>query len=256
MDAFISDYLAPLMEPRAWARAFILGGIALGLWLGLGRTSLDQRQRAGTWLAVVVPLLAWYLVVWQFARSGGFQPRPADGSTSLPLLPIAIFLPVLIALPLLTRSNRLAAVLDAVSPAWLIGFQAYRVLGYVFLVRWAAGELPGAFALPAGIGDVLVGALALPVAFYLQTGAIGARPAAYAWNLLGILDLLVAVTMGALTSTGRLPVDVPNTATSSLPLVMIPAFAVPLSLILHGVSLWQLMRGARAAAPALATRPG
>jgi hypothetical protein len=254
MDAFISDYLLPLMDSRAWARAFILGGIALGLWLGLGRTLLDRRQRTVTWLAVMLPLLAWYLVVWQFARTGGFQARP--GTTPLPLLPMAIFLPLLIALPLLIRSQRLAAVLDSVSPAWLVGFQVYRVLGYVFLVRWAAGELPGAFALPAGIGDVLVGALALPVAFYLHSGAIGGRAAAYAWNLLGILDLLIAVTIGALTATGRLPLEVPNAATTSFPLVMIPAFAVPLSLILHGVSLWQLMRGRRAALPALSVRPG
>jgi hypothetical protein len=256
MDAFVSDYLVPLMDSRTWARAFILGGIALGLWLGLGRTPLDQRQRTVTWLAVMIPLLAWYLVVWQFARAGGFQARPADGSTALPLLPMAIFLPLLIALPLLIRSQRLAAVLDSVSPAWLVGFQVYRVLGYVFLVRWAAGELPGTFALPAGIGDVLVGALALPVAFYVHSGAAGGRAAAYAWNLLGILDLLVAVTIGALTATGRLPVEVPNAATTSFPLVMIPAFAVPLSLILHGVSLWQLMRGRRAAVPALSVRPG
>lgn len=254
MDAFISDYLVPLIEPRAWARAFILGGIALGLWVGLGRTTLDRRQRTVTWLAVVLPLLAWYLAIWQFARTGGFQARPADGS--VPLLPMAIFLPLLIALPLLIRSKQLAAVLDSVSPAWLVGFQAYRVLGYIFLVRWAAGELPGTFALPAGIGDVLVGALALPVAFYLRSGAAGGRAAAYAWNLLGILDLLVAVTIGALTATGRIPVEVPNAATTSFPLVMIPAFAVPLSLILHGVSLWQLTRGARTAAPALSARPG
>jgi hypothetical protein len=253
MDAFISDYLVPLMDSRAWARVLILGGIALGLWLGLGRTSLDRRQRTTTWLAVILPLLAWYLVIWQFARSGGFQTRLADGSP--PLVPMAIFLPLLVALPLLIRSKRMAAVLDAVSPAWLVGFQVYRVLGYVFLVRWSAGELPGTFALPAGIGDVLVGVLALPVAFYLQSGATGGRAAAYAWNALGILDLLVAVTLGALTATGRLPVDVPNVAASSFPLVMIPAFAVPLSLILHGVSLWQLMRRTRATASALSAQP-
>jgi hypothetical protein len=255
MDAFIPDYLAPLMDSRAWARALILGGIALGLWLGLARTSLDRRQRTTTWLAVILPLLTWYLVIWQFARTGGFQAGPADGSPPLPLVPMAIFLPLLIALPLLIRSKRIGAVLDAVSPAWLVGFQVYRVLGYVFLVRWAAGELPGVFALPAGTGDVLVGALALPVAFYLQSGAVGGRAAAYAWNVLGILDLLVAVTLGALTATGRLPVDVPNVAASSFPLVMIPAFAVPLSLILHGVSLWQLIRRTRAAASTLSAQP-
>jgi hypothetical protein len=59
-----------------------------------------------------------------------------------------------------------------------------------------------------------------------------------------------------LTATGWIPVDVPNAATTSFPLVMIPAFAVPLSLILHGVSLWQLTRGTRAATPALSALPG
>jgi hypothetical protein len=33
---------------------------------------------------------------------------------------------------------------------------------------------------------------------------------------------------------------------------MTPAFAVPLSLILHGISLWQLRRRARQLNPALA----
>jgi len=34
--------------------------------------------------------------------------------------------------------------------------------------------------------------------------------------------------------------DQPHLLTSSYPSVMTPAFAVPLSLILHGLSLWQL----------------
>jgi hypothetical protein len=233
---------------------FILGGILIGRWLGLKRTTLDGRARTITWLAVVVPLLAWFGAVWQFARAGGFETRLTVGGTTLVPIPLAIFLPLLIWLPPLIRSERIAAVLDAVSPAWLVGFQVYRVLGYVFLVRWAAGELPGVFALPAGVGDTLVGALAVPVALYVQSGGPGGRPAAYAWNLLGILDLLVAVAIGALTTSGRLSVDVPNTAPTTFPLVMIPAFAVPLSLVLHGVSVWQLMRGGRHSAPAVLER--
>jgi len=241
MDAFIAS-LSSLADIRPLGRIFILGGILVGLWLALQRTTLDRRARTLTWLAVVLPLLAWYFAVWQFARTGGFAQRFALGGVRLTPVPFAIVLPLLIALPLLLRSARMAAVLDAVSPAWLVGFQAYRVLGYVFLVRWAAGELPGVFALPAGIGDVLVGALALPAALYLASGARGGWAAAVAWNLLGILDLVTAITLGALTSTGRLPVEVANVASSSFPLVMIPAFAVPLSLILHGVSLRQLLR--------------
>src|SRR5216683_2095932 len=204
-------------------RAFILGGILIGLWLGLRRTGLEGRVRTVTWLAIAVPLFAWHLAVWQFAIS----------------------VPLLIWIPALLRSKRIAAVLDAVSPAWLVGFQIYRLRGGVFLTRWVAGELPGVFALPAGVGDVLVGVLAVPVALLLQSGARSGRAAAHAWNVLGIVDLLVAIAIGALTTSGRLAVATPNTATRSHPLVMIPAFAVPLSLILHALSLRQLQRSAR-----------
>ena len=223
-------------------RVFILGGLLIGAWLALRRTSLDPGTRVRTWLAIGSPLLAWHFTVWQFARTGGFEARSRTGGP-LPLIPAAIFLPLLIFLPPLLRSSRVAAMLDAVSPAWLVGVQVYRLRGAVFLLRWADGALPGAFALPAGIGDVLVGALAVPAALFLRSGHRGGRAAAFAWNVLGILDLVVAITMGALTTTGRLPVAIQNTATRSYPLVMIPAFAVPLSLILHGLSLRQLRRG-------------
>src|SRR5262245_57416015 len=135
MRAFFFDYLSPLLEQlRPWSRVLILGGIALGLWLGLRLTRLDGRARLTTSLAIVLPLLAWHVAVWQLALAGGFQPRAiVAGGRPVPLTPIAIFLPLLIALPLLLRSQRLAAVLDAVSPAWLIGFPVYRVLGYIFL---------------------------------------------------------------------------------------------------------------------------
>jgi hypothetical protein len=89
----------------------------------------------------------------------------------------------------------------------------------------------------------------LPVAFYLGSGRPGGRAAAYAWNWLGILDLAVALTLGFPSSPPRfqlLALDAPNRLVGTYPLVMIPAFAVPLALILHGLSLWQLRRSGRA----------
>src|ERR1700716_4745276 len=70
--------------------------------------------------------------------------------------------------------------------------------------------------------------------------------AAYGWCLFGIADLVVAVTMGAMTSPGRahlLAFDAPNLLISSYPLVVVPTFAVPLALMLHGLVLWRLRRG-------------
>ena len=230
-----------------WVRTVILALLLWGLWAGLRRAGLDRLERLLTWFGVAVPLLVWLFVVLGLAQAGVFAPGAAG---RVPALPLAALLPVLLALPVLVRSKNVAAALDAVPPSWLIGLQVYRVLGAVFLVRWAAGQIPGEFALPAGTGDVLVGLLALPVALYVHSRARGSRAAGYAWNLLGILDLALALTMGALTSPSpiqMLAFDHPNTGVGTYPLVMIPAFAVPLSLILHGLSLWQLHRVGRGA---------
>jgi hypothetical protein len=51
--------------------------------------------------------------------------------------------------------------------------------------------------------------------------------------------------MGAMTSPERphiLAFDAPNLLITSYPLVMVPTFAVPLALMLHGVVLWRLRR--------------
>ena len=127
----------------------------------------------------------------------------------------------------------------------MVGVQFYRVLGGGFVVLWSAGHLPWQFALPAGIGDIATGILAVVVAGMLARSASRAHGAARAGCLFGIADLIVAVSMGALTSPGLthlVALDAPNMLISAYPLVMIPTFAVPLSIILHGVCLWKLHR--------------
>src|SRR6266851_1565114 len=87
-------------------RAFILGGILIGLWLGLRRTGLEGRVRTVTWLAIAVPLFAWHLAVWQFARSGGFESRWSVAGAMVAPIPFAISVPLLIWIPALWRSQR------------------------------------------------------------------------------------------------------------------------------------------------------
>jgi hypothetical protein len=214
------------------ARLAILAAILYGAWLALTRAQFSGRARLTAWLAIAVPLLVWQSVVWWLALAGA------------PLLPLAIVLPPLIGLPILLKSNTIGQMLDATPPSWLVGLQGYRVFGSVFLTGWLAGNLPAISAVPAGAGDTLVGLLALPVALLLASQARGARGVAVAWNVLGILDFVDAVTLGALTTAGALP----------YPLVLIPAFGVPLSLMLHAVSLRQLRRLGRRDATGLPLR--
>jgi len=244
MSDAVATYLAIFGAFAGVVRPAIIVAVLVGLWVALGRANVGRGARLSTWSTVAVVLIGWFALIWVAAASGAFQTGP--GRTSP--LPIAFALPVLIGLVVLTRSQRIAAAIDAAPPSWLIGLQVYRVLGGNFLVLWAYGAVPGAFALPAGTGDVLVGLLALPVAFYVAAGGAHGRAAAIGWNLLGIADLACALTLGVLTSPGPtqlLALNHPNLLISAYPTVMTPAFAVPLSLILHGVSLWQWRRRSR-----------
>jgi len=221
-------------------RLLIHAAILAGLWLALARTSFDAGTRLKLWLVVVIPFTGWLALVWWLAVGGAFRPRPG-----VPAVPIAIFLPLLVALPMLLRSKRIGAVLDAASPSWLVGLQVYRVFGGIFLVAWSRGTLSGTFALPAGAGDVLVGLLALPVAYLLYKQSPAARSIAVGWNILGLTDFAIAIGIGILSAPGPLQVivpDGPNTQLGTFPTVMIPAFAVPSSILIHALSLRQLRR--------------
>lgn len=226
------------------ARVAIHVLIALGLWLGLERTELTPAQRRNTWLGVMIPFTLWLALIWGSAINGVFR----VGVAPFPLLPFAIFLPVIIGAPIVLLSKRMAQVLDAMPASWLIALQVYRVLGSAFLIGWARGLVPGIFALPAGIGDVMTGLLAVPVAISLATGTLDARKAAVAWNVFGLLDFAIAVSIALMIAPGPLQVivpSIPNATSGIYPTAMIPAFAVPSSILLHVLSLRQLRRRSR-----------
>jgi hypothetical protein len=227
--------------PTVTVRLAIHITIVLGLWLALERTELAARQRLSTWFAVVVPFTLWLAVIWSAAINGVFRPSV----TLPPLLPLAIFLPVIVGVPILLRSKRIGEVLDAIPASWLIGLQVYRVIGGVFLAGWARGAVPAVFALPAGTGDVVTGLLALPVAYYLASRNGDAARSAIAWNVFGLIDFTIAVGIGMAITPGPFQLiapSIPNAGLGLYPAVMIPAFAVPSSILLHALSLRQLRR--------------
>jgi len=227
--------------PTAAARLMTYGVIGVGLWLGLERSELTPGPRRTTWLAVMVPFTLWFALAWSAAVNGVFR----TGASPLPVLPLAIFLPVIVGTPLLLLSKRLGQVLDAMPASWLVALQLYRVFGAVWLVGGVSGTLPGVFGVPAGIGDVLTGLFAVPAAIALATGTAEGRRAAIIWNIFGLADFAVAITFGLITSPGPLQLIVPNVPSigaGAYPNVLTPAFVVPSSILLHALSLRQLRR--------------
>jgi hypothetical protein len=188
-------------------------------------------------------VLGWFAVAWGLSRLNVF----AVGVDELPRIEFALILPIVAGLALMLGTASGRAIVTAAPQSWLVGLQVYRALGFMFLALWAQGQMPGEFALPAGIGDIIVGATAPLVAWLNARNAASAATVTRAWNIFGIADLVVAVTTGFLTSPSPLQMlafDRPNFLITEYPIVMVPAFLVPASIILHGLSLWKLPRRA------------
>ena len=240
------NFLAPdLAVGRVPFRLLVMiacdGVFLYGLWRGLVRAGFSSAARIGAWSAVAFILAIWIGTIWTLAVNGVFHRDIGD----VPVLPIAIFLPVLLGLFVITRWEGVGRLLDATPASWLVGIQAYRILGGMFLVYWIRDAIPGAFALPAGIGDVATGMLALPAAVWVASSSPKGTGIGIRWNMLGLVDFAIAVATGFLTSPGPghlLAHDHPNTLIATFPTVMVPAFAVPFSILLHALSLRQLKR--------------
>ena len=223
--------------------------IALGLiWLGAVRMPASAKSRYTTAGALSVVFIGWEAVA-QYLGTANTYLATVENPPAVPTIMFGLLIPLAVAAIGLWQSESIARLVSAIPLHWLVAAQVYRVGGGIFLMLWADGRLPWQFALPAGIGDVATGIVAVVVAGRLARNAIGARRATYAWCLFGIADLVVAIAMGAMTSPGQahlLALEAPNLLMTAYPLVMVPTFAVPLALMLHGLVLLRLRRGAAA----------
>jgi len=240
-------YLQPVIQasgvPTSGHQLIAHAFIALGLRLGLEGAELTPDQRRTTWLVIMIPYTLWFAIAWSGSINGVFR----TGVSRFPALPSAIFLPVIIGVPLLLLSKRVGQVLDAMPRSWLVALQLYRIFGIWAVAAGLRGALPGILSWPAGIGDVLTGLFALPVAIAVASGTAEGRRAAIIWNIFGLADFAVAVTLGLITFPGRFQLIVPDISVPAgvYPDVLTPAFVVPSSVLLHALSLRQLFRPAK-----------
>jgi hypothetical protein len=226
-------------------------GAAIAAWWILasaaGRSGLAADAARRFRLAAAVILGAWPATALLLAPPASSL-ATSDPFRLNPLIPAFFAGSVVGGLAAFALSGTLRRVLASASVPALIGVQLFRVIGAVFLVLLAAGRLPAHFAKPAGWGDLAVSLSAPLVALALARGMAGARGIAIAWSLLGLLDLMVAVGMGtgllapllAPELGARVP---PVAAMGTFPMLVIPAFMVPLAVLLHLAVLWRLVRG-------------
>jgi hypothetical protein len=200
-----------------------------------GRAFASTFTVLGLWFAAV--LTASALHVYKVGSEMALMPP-------LPL-GLSVVVPIFVFLIAYGTSRTFREFILSLDPRILTIVQAWRIGGIVFVILQSVGHLPALFALPAGLGDFAIGITAPLVANHLLP-FVAYRKSFLTWHALGVLDLVVAVAMGVLTSRGPiglLTVAVPSDLMTVLPLSLIPTFAVPLLTICHLIVFAQWRNG-------------
>lgn len=242
----MADLPVPITVSVLVGCAAAIMAVAFALHRGALLAGVDRRPARRLALGAGLAQAGWLAITAGVAATGLYG---AEADETVPWIGVGLAVPLVLGALALRGPLVRAALTHPRMPALLAAVQTFRVVGGVFLVLLAGGQLPAGFALPAGIGDVLVGLAAPAVAVALwrrpQRRALG-----LAFNAFGLLDLVAAISLGVALAPGPLQAVVTEPTTvllGLLPLVLVPTMAVPLAVLAHLVS-FALLRAPRAVA--------
>ena len=185
----------------------------------------------------------WYALATYFGRSGAMGQELFPGGP--PTLGLFFIGAAVLSFVLSRQLPKWRIVTDRIGQEYLMGFQSIRVLGVIFLVGGALGQIPWIFAIPAGLGDIWAGYMGYRAMKAVARNDPAARRKIREANLVGIADFAIALTTGLITSETIYQLtafDAPNIV-GQYPLVLIPAVMVPLFLTAHFLSISKLRDG-------------
>src|SRR5579862_3297477 len=146
-------------------------------------------------LAIPIALTVWFLLVLALGAVGAFV---APAGTPPLAIAIGVAAPLVLFFLWLRLSPSFREFVLTLDLRLIAGMQAWRWAGMGFLFLYANKVLPAVFALPAGLGDMAIGVTAPWIILSLiRQPAFAASGTFIRWNVLGILDLIVALTIGA-----------------------------------------------------------
>jgi hypothetical protein len=210
-----------------------------GLDSGLRRSGCAALIRRSLLVRIGALLGTWFIAVTAAAVAGAWL----DPAVPRPL---GYLIPAMLLALVLWRAGWLQAAVQALSPSAIPWLQTLRIGGGLTLfAAWASGFAPWGWVAAAGTGDILVGLGAAAVASLLGTGLAWSRSAAIVWNVFGLVDIAHTMVRGLLSAPGpqqRIFEMPANLVPVVFPFIYLPAFIVPLTILLHILSLQQLAR--------------
>lgn len=183
--------------------------------------------------------IAIFFIIWFLVALGlnTVSIYPGDGiwvegdrARTLPYLAI-IFAPVAIYMLSRSFSSTRRTAIEAVPTNLLVGSQFYRIAGFTFYLGYLGGLYPAEIAFPAAIFDVFIGVTAIPLALMLVRRPV--RSTLIAWNLIGLFDFLLAISLVTASVYGLVQLDPAPSALGQIPSILTAVFAVPFGIIVH-----------------------
>ena len=169
-----------------------------------------------------------FVLCWLFAAVlVGFSGLLRNTALPMPALSAAITL-TLVALLAVSRDLRRRALSSGIRT--LLAVHLVRFFGFYFVWLSRQGLIASDFAVIAGWGPIIVATGALVILVVFRPGDERSRMAILAWNVVGVLDILL---MTAVMTRLSQPDPLVQGGFTALPLSLVPTFIIPLAIVSH-----------------------
>ncbi len=181
-------------------------------------------------LGILIFYILWLAYASILALKGVFTvntlPPRVFLFTSIPLM-IILFI-------IIGNTGLYKKLIHAASLESLIRIHVFRVVGIFFLLLYFNKLLPTNFAFSADMGDLITAIFAIPVARAVSQKKSWSIKAVYAWNIFGILDIVVLTIFAVIIALSDAKTGGNSIKEMGIfPFVWFPAFAPATILFLH-----------------------
>jgi hypothetical protein len=222
--------------------AILICAIFYALNFAYSALNYTPHRKNRAFIIVSALLLCWLIVSSAITFSGTL----IDFNAAPPRM-LLILIPAVLAIVYISSSTRVNAMLDVIPPEWLVYVQSFRVLMELLLwLMFAAGVIPIQMTFEGLNYDILAGLSAPLVAYYALSTEKWPQIAALLWNFAGFLLVVNISIISIVSAPGPLRQftnEPANTMVAYFPFVWIPAFIVPFAILMHVLSIKQIIRG-------------